>query len=92
MRTERHPALVVLARQIRTERKARGFSQEDFAATVGLDRSYYGGVERGERNITVLKLMRIAAALKVEVGDLFPKAEVFEGLLDLGTDASTSED
>ena len=74
MATERHPVLVALGKQIRSVRKSRGISQEDFAADAGLGRSYYGGVERGERNISALNLMRIAAALKVEDGNLFPSA------------------
>jgi transcriptional regulator with XRE-family HTH domain len=82
MATGRHAALVALGQQIRKVRRGRGFSQEDFAAEAGLDRSYYGSVERGERNVAALNLMRIAAALGVEVGELFPKAEVFESLLD----------
>jgi transcriptional regulator with XRE-family HTH domain len=82
MKIKKHPALTALGEQIRTVRKDKGFSQEDFAAEAGLDRSYYGGVERGERNIAALNLMHIAAALQVEVGDLFPKAQVFESLLD----------
>jgi transcriptional regulator with XRE-family HTH domain len=81
MATGKQAALIALGQQIRKVRKGRGFSQEDFAAEAGLDRSYYGGVERGERNIAALNLMRIAAALKVEVGDLFPKTEQFKGLL-----------
>ncbi len=47
-----------------------------------LGRSYYGGVERGERNIAALNLMRIAATLEVEVGELFPKVSDFAPLLD----------
>lgn len=82
MKTGRHAALVALGKQIREVRQERGFSQEDFASEVGLDRSYYGGVERGERNIAALNLMRIAATLEVEVGTLFPKSDVFEKLLD----------
>jgi len=39
---------------------------------VGLDRSYYGGIERGERNLSSLNLIRIASTLQREVGDLFP--------------------
>lgn len=74
----RHPALVALGQQIRTARKARGFSQEDFAAKAGLGRSYYGGVERGERNIAALNLMRIAMTLEIEVGQLFPQRLEFE--------------
>src|SRR3954464_12561091 len=85
MRAERHAALVALGQQIRKVRQERGFSQEEFANAAGLGRSYYGGVERGERNLAALNLMRIAAALQVEVGELFPKAQVFRGLLDDAT-------
>jgi transcriptional regulator with XRE-family HTH domain len=66
------PALVKLGERIRELRKEKGFSQEDFAYTVGLDRTYMGGIERGERNVAALNLIRIAKALKVEVGELFP--------------------
>lgn len=66
------PALMKLGKKIRDLRKDKGFSQESFADEVGLDRTYIGGVERGERNIAALNLIRIAKALKVEVGDLFP--------------------
>src|SRR5215210_5816124 len=90
-RGERHAALVALGHHIRELRNSRGISQEDFAAKVGLDRSYYGGVERGERNIAALNLMRIALALQVEVGELFPKAQVFGGLLDNSTVLAAAE-
>ena len=66
------PLLVALGAKIRTIRQAKGFSQEAFAAEANLDRSYYGGVERGERNIAALNLMQIAQVLGVEVGELFP--------------------
>jgi transcriptional regulator with XRE-family HTH domain len=78
---ERHPALVELGKQIRKIRKERGFSQEDFAAQAGLGRSYYGGIERGERNVAALNLMRIASTLGVEVGQLFPPKSDFENFL-----------
>ncbi len=68
----KHPALIKLGQQIRRLRTAKGFSQESFAAEVGLDRTYMGGVERGERNLSAINLIRIAKALKVEVGQLFP--------------------
>ena len=64
--------LVALGNQIRRVRQSRGFSQEGFAAAAGLDRAYYGAVERGERNVSARNLMRIAVALEVEAGDLFP--------------------
>lgn len=69
---EKHPNLIKLGRQIRQLRTQQGLSQENFAAEVGLDRSYMGGIERGERNIAALNLIRIAKTLKVEVGELFP--------------------
>lgn len=74
-------AVVVLGKQIRKVREEHGFSQENFAAIAGLGRAHYGGIERGEHNISALNLMRIAAALEVEVGQLFPTREVFAPLL-----------
>lgn len=66
------PLLVALGAKIRTVRQAKGFSQEAFAAEAGLGRSYYGGIERGERNVAALNLVQIARILGVEVGELFP--------------------
>ena len=77
---KKHPALIKLGKKIRDLRKEKGFSQESFAYEVGLDRTYMGSVERGERNIAALNLIRIAKTLKVEVGALFPIART----LDLG--------
>jgi len=62
-----------LGLQIRRLREVAGISQEEFAAKAGLDRAYYGGIERGERNLAALNLIKIAAAMQVEVGELFPK-------------------
>lgn len=52
-------------------RKEREISQEDFATDSGFDRGYISGVERGVRNPSVLVLERIAAALKIDVAELF---------------------
>ena len=68
----RNPRLVLLGQKVRSARESKGFSQEAFANEVGLDRSYYGGVERGERNVAALNLMRIGEALRVDPGDLVP--------------------
>lgn len=57
--------------RVRQLRKARGWSQEDFAHRVGLDRSYVGGVERGERNISLENICLIAETLGVAPADLF---------------------
>lgn len=72
---KKHPSLIKLGNRIRELRKDRGFSQEAFAAEVGLDRTYMGSIERGERNVAALNLVRIAKCLKVEVGELFPAIE-----------------
>lgn len=55
---------------IREVRKEKGMSQESLALAAGLDRSYVGGVERGERNIAVINLRKIANALNVTVSQL----------------------
>ena len=70
----KHPALIKIGHKIRELRKAKGFSQESFADEVGIDRTYMGGIERGERNIAALNIIRVAKALKIEIGELFPPA------------------
>lgn len=62
--------LKILGARIREKRKAQGWTQEDFAHNAQIDRSYIGGVERGERNLTFLVLCQICASLQCEVADL----------------------
>jgi len=57
--------------RVRRLRKSRGWSQEEFAHLVGLDRSYMGGVERGERNVSLENICRIATALGLSPAELF---------------------
>ncbi len=59
-----------VGRNIREARKAKGMSQESLALESGLDRSYVGGVERGERNISIINLKKIAEALRLPLSDL----------------------
>ena len=59
-----------LGNTIRRLRSAKDFSQEGFASACGLDRTYVGGVERGERNLSFKILLRIAEALDVEPSEL----------------------
>jgi transcriptional regulator with XRE-family HTH domain len=75
---QKDPRLLKIGRQIRKLRERAGYSQEAFATEAGLDRAYYGGVERGERNISSLNLILIAATLKVEVGELFPAIKILK--------------
>jgi transcriptional regulator with XRE-family HTH domain len=69
------PAHVAFGDAIRAIRKEQGVSQEAFALKCGLDRSYYGAVERGERNVSLTNIVRIAEALKTRPGALFDRAE-----------------
>lgn len=73
-----HPALVSIGRAVRAVRKEQGFSQEALALALAteLDRSYVGGIERGEHNITILNMLRIADVLGMSVGDLLVRARV----------------
>ena len=57
--------------RLRVLRKERGLSQEDLALTCELDRTYVGGVERGERNVSLINIHRIAEALGLSPKDLF---------------------
>lgn len=58
-------------KRLRELRKAQGYSQEGFALTVELDRTYIGGIERGERNPGLKTILRIADALGVPAAELF---------------------
>lgn len=55
----------IVGQNIRKFRKLRGFSQEELADKSGLHRTYIGGIERGERNITLDSLQIIANALDI---------------------------
>ena len=72
--------LAALGQQIRRLRETRNISQEEFAAQAGLDRAYYGGIERGERNVAALNLIKIAVVLDSEVGELFPSLSALRRL------------
>lgn len=60
----------ILARNLRMARLARGWSQEKFAEHCGLHRTYVGAIERGERNVTLVTLGCLAAALGVSEAEL----------------------
>jgi transcriptional regulator with XRE-family HTH domain len=62
--------LAVFGDRVRSHRKTLGLSQEGLALACGLDRTYIGGVERGERNVSLINIQRIAAALNIKPSEL----------------------
>lgn len=64
---------ILFGKRLRELRKSRGWSREEFALRVGLDRSYVGGVERGERNVSLENICLIAEALSIPTSELFEK-------------------
>lgn len=69
---KKNELILAVSKNIRVHRERLQFSQEGFADYINLDRSNYGAIERGERNISITTLVRIAAGLQSEVGELFP--------------------
>jgi transcriptional regulator with XRE-family HTH domain len=69
-----HPELQAFGKQLQALRKDQGLSQEELAERCGLHRTYIGGIERGERNVALLNILRIAAALNI------PPTRLLEGL------------
>ena len=55
-----------LGRNLRAYREAKGISQEAFADVFSFHRTYMGGVERGERNLTLKSVERIASKINIE--------------------------
>ncbi|WP_188818814.1 helix-turn-helix domain-containing protein [Novosphingobium indicum] len=72
-----HPGTLrnVLATNIRRCRLAKGVSQQDFALEIEMDRTYFGGVERGERNVSIDNIERIAKGLEVSPWLLFKEPD-----------------
>jgi len=56
---------------VRYRRNKLGVSQEAFADMCGLDRTYIGGIERGERNVALVNIEKIAKALRTSLSELF---------------------
>lgn len=68
------PSLVALGASIRRARVASGISQEKLALAAGVDRSYLGRVERGDNNVAMLTLVKIAQGLNTTVTHLVNEA------------------
>ena len=61
---------------VRAARKVKGLSQEALADASGIDRSHMGKIERGERNVTLLNVLKIADALQARASDLLRRANL----------------
>jgi transcriptional regulator with XRE-family HTH domain len=68
--------LIALGRAIRVLRLETGISQEALAEEAGIDRSYIGGIERGEHNIALINIVKIAKSLKTTTSELLAKAKL----------------
>ena len=62
--------LAAVGKTIAERRRDLGFSQEDLAEEAGLHRTYVGSVERGERNVSLINLVKIAVALRIPLSRL----------------------
>ncbi len=66
---------LALGRAVRSVRLERGYSQEELAARSGLHRNYIGGIERGERNPTLMSLLAVAQALEPRLSEVVLRLE-----------------
>jgi len=71
---ENFQELVAIGAAIRARRRKQGVSQEQLAYMAGIDRSHMGKIERGERNVSVLNLIRICTALEARASELLASA------------------
>ena len=73
-RQDEESRLSQLGTAVRVRRKAFGLSQEALADAAGIDRSHMGKIERGERNVTMLNVFKIALALEWKPSELLAAA------------------
>jgi transcriptional regulator with XRE-family HTH domain len=69
-------ALAAFGEAVRAARLEQGISQEALADLAGLDRSYMGGIERGEHNVALINIQKVAAALDLTIAELMTQAGV----------------
>ena len=62
--------MIAFGKRVREARRSKGISQERLAEMAGIDRSYMGNIERGEKNITLKKAYEICDALNIAIQDL----------------------
>ena len=79
---------VLFGRRVRQLRKERGVSQEAFAHEIQIDRSYFGSIERGERNVSLDNICLIARGLGVPPAELLR----FDPVPEMGSRADTADE
>jgi len=70
------PTLAAFGKAVRAVRLEREISQETLADLASLDRSYMGGIERGEHNVALINIQKVAAALDVTIAELMNQADI----------------
>jgi transcriptional regulator with XRE-family HTH domain len=73
---QKSPSRLIFARNLRKTRLSCGLSQEALAIRSGLHRTYVGAVERGERNISIDNMERLATALNSSVIELLEEEKI----------------
>jgi transcriptional regulator with XRE-family HTH domain len=71
---KRSPTTIAFGAAVRALRVERGFAQEAFAAHASMDRSYYGAIERGEFNVSLETLVKLASALELSAAEVLRRA------------------
>jgi len=74
MARKKTPVTLAFGAAVRALRRERGYGQEGFAAHAGLDRSYVGAIERGEFNVSLQTIVKLAAALEVTAAEVLRRA------------------
>jgi transcriptional regulator with XRE-family HTH domain len=66
----KHSMAIQIGRAIRGRREAAGKSQDQFADAIDMHRAYYAAIERGEKNVTLRTLKRVAEGLRVRMSEI----------------------
>ena len=69
------PLLAGLGQAFRKRREALGYSQESFADHIGMHRTYYSAIERGEKNLQLDTLQKVCEGLQTSIWEVFRDAE-----------------
>ena len=72
------PLPLRLGKALRARREALGFSQESFADEIGMHRTYYSAIERGEKNLQLDTLQKVCAGLAISIWEVMKSAEAVQ--------------